>query len=92
MVGLLQSGETVDSVIANCFPDLTRAQVYACLAYYEDHRDEIDVLVAREMSAGGDRVGQDVRDYTRERDQWLSGLTIEQIEDEIRRLRARGEI
>ena len=31
-------------------------------------------------------------DYTRERDQWLSGLTIEEIEDEIHRLRARGEL
>ena len=31
-------------------------------------------------------------DYTRDRDQWLSELTIEQIEDEIRLLRARGEI
>lgn len=31
-------------------------------------------------------------DYTRERDRWLSGLTIEQIEQEIRLLRARGEI
>ena len=31
-------------------------------------------------------------DYTRERDRWLSGLTSEQIEQEIRLLRARGEI
>lgn len=31
-------------------------------------------------------------DYTRERDRWLSGLTIEEIEQEIRALRARGEI
>lgn len=30
-------------------------------------------------------------DYTRERDRWLSGLTIEQIEEEICRLGARGE-
>jgi hypothetical protein len=30
--------------------------------------------------------------YTRERDQWLSGLSIEQIEEEIRRMKARGEI
>ena len=52
MVGLLQNGETIDSIIANCFPHLTRAQVYECLAYYEDHRGEIDVLVARQMSAG----------------------------------------
>lgn len=51
VIGLLQNGETLDSLIANCFPDLTRAQVCGCLAYYEDHRGEIDVLVARQMSA-----------------------------------------
>ena len=50
VIGLLQNGETVDSVVAQSFPDLTRAQVYECLAYYEDHRGEIDVLVARQMS------------------------------------------
>lgn len=52
VIGLLQNDETIDSLITNCFPDLTRAQVYECLAYDEDHRGEIDVLVAREMSAG----------------------------------------
>lgn len=52
VVGLLQNGETVDSIVARCFPGLTRAQVYECLAYYEDHRGEIDVLVARQMAAG----------------------------------------
>ena len=31
-------------------------------------------------------------DYTRERDRWLTGLTVEQVEEEIRRLRTRGEI
>ena len=47
VVGLLQNGETVDSVVGeHCFPDLSRAQVYECLAYYEDHRGEIDLLVA----------------------------------------------
>lgn len=30
--------------------------------------------------------------YTRDRDQWLSGLTVEQIEEEIKRMKARGEI
>lgn len=50
VIGLLESGESVDSVISRCFPSLTRAQVYECLAYYEDHRGEIDVLVARQMS------------------------------------------
>jgi len=50
VIGLLQTGETVDSLISRCSPDLTRAQVYECLAYYEDHRGEIDVLVARQMS------------------------------------------
>lgn len=52
VVGLLQNGETVESIVARCFPTLTRAQVYECLAYYEDHRGEIDVLVARQMADG----------------------------------------
>ena len=48
-MGHAETGETVESVVANCFPALTRAQVYECLAYYEDHRGEIDVLVSRQM-------------------------------------------
>jgi uncharacterized protein (DUF433 family) len=50
VVGLLQNGETVDSLTRNCFPALSPAQVYECLAYYEDHRGEIDLLVARQMA------------------------------------------
>ena len=50
VIGLLQNGETVDSIVVNCFPELTKAQVYECLAYYEDHRGEIDLLVARQMA------------------------------------------
>ena len=49
VVGLVVNGASVDDVVRS-FPDLTRAQVYACLAYYEDHRGEIDTLVARQMS------------------------------------------
>jgi hypothetical protein len=30
--------------------------------------------------------------YTRDRDQWLSGLTVEQIEKEIHRMKTRGEL
>jgi uncharacterized protein (DUF433 family) len=51
VVGLIVNGATVDDVVRS-FPDLTRAQVYECLAYYEDHRGEIDHLVARQMSEG----------------------------------------
>jgi uncharacterized protein (DUF433 family) len=50
VIGLLQSGETVDSILVSCFPDLTKAQVYECLAYYEDHRDEINLLIAEQMT------------------------------------------
>jgi uncharacterized protein (DUF433 family) len=46
VVGLLQNGESADSVISNCFPEVTKAQVYECLAYYDDHRGEIDLLIA----------------------------------------------
>ena len=50
VIGLLQAGETVDTLTTKCFPNLTKAQVYECLAYYEDHRGEIDLLVARQMA------------------------------------------
>jgi len=51
VIGLLQNGETVDSVCSpHCFPDITRAQVYECLAYYEDHRTEIDSRVIEQMT------------------------------------------
>jgi uncharacterized protein (DUF433 family) len=49
VVGLVVNGATVDDVVRS-FPELTRAQVYECLAYYEDHRDEIDWLVADQMA------------------------------------------
>jgi uncharacterized protein (DUF433 family) len=50
VIALLQNGETVETLTTNCFPQLTRAQAYECLAFYEDHRGEIDLLVARQMA------------------------------------------
>jgi uncharacterized protein (DUF433 family) len=55
VIGLLQNGETVDSIASTCLPMLTKAQVYECLAYYEDHRGEIDLLVARQMADASDQ-------------------------------------
>jgi uncharacterized protein (DUF433 family) len=49
VIGIIINGASVDEVIRS-FPDLTRAHVYACLTYYEDHRAEIDAPVARQMS------------------------------------------
>ena len=49
VVGLIVNGASVDDVCRS-FPDLSRAQVYECLAYYEDHRTQIDALVAEQMS------------------------------------------
>jgi uncharacterized protein (DUF433 family) len=53
VIGLVVNGDNVDDVIRS-FPDLTRAQVFECQAYYEDHRDEIDTLVAIQMSERGE--------------------------------------
>ena len=50
VIGLLQNGETADSILVTCFPSLSKAQVYECLAYYEDHRDGINLLVAEQMN------------------------------------------
>ena len=49
VVGLILNGASVDDVCRS-FPDLSRAQVYECLAYYEDHRTQIGALVAEQMS------------------------------------------
>ena len=49
VVGLIVNGAAIEDV-ARSFPDLTRAQIYECLAYYEDHRTEVDALVAEQMS------------------------------------------
>jgi len=48
VIGLIVNGATVDEVCRS-FPDLKRSHVFECLAYYEDHRAEIDDLVAVEM-------------------------------------------
>ena len=49
VIGLLQNGETVDSVTRQ-LPALRRAHVFECLAYYEDHLAQIDYCVARQMA------------------------------------------
>jgi uncharacterized protein (DUF433 family) len=49
VVGLVLTGSSIDDVVQS-FPSLTRAQVYECLAYYEDHKGEIDLLVARQLA------------------------------------------
>lgn len=49
VAGLIVNGASVDEA-QRSFPDLSRAQIYECLSYYEDHRTEIDALVAEQMS------------------------------------------
>ncbi len=49
VIGLIVNGASVEQA-QRSFPDLTRAQIYECLSYYEDHRTEIDALVAEQMS------------------------------------------
>lgn len=50
IVGLILNGATVDDATRS-FPSLTRAQVYEALCYYEDNKEEIDLLVARQMAS-----------------------------------------
>ena len=49
VVAMIKTGATVDEVVAS-FPRLTRAQVYECLAYYEDHKDQLDSLVDAQIA------------------------------------------
>lgn len=44
------AGNSPEEIVADVFPVLTLAQVYAALAYYEDHREEM-LRCARERAA-----------------------------------------
>ena len=52
VVAMIRTGCTVDAVVAS-FPRITRAQVYESLAYYEDHRDELEPLSAAQTTEIG---------------------------------------
>ena len=49
VIGLILNGASVDDAV-HSFPSLTRSQVYECLAYYEEHKAEIDYAAARQMA------------------------------------------
>jgi type III restriction enzyme len=49
VVAMIKAGASVDEVVGS-LPRLTRAQVYECLAYYEDHQREIDPLVTAQTA------------------------------------------
>ena len=49
IVGLVLNGADIDAVVRS-FPALTRAQVYEAMAYYEDNKSDIDLLIARQMA------------------------------------------
>jgi len=48
VVAMTKTGASVDEVVAS-LARLSRAQCYECLAYYEDHRDDLDPLVAAQI-------------------------------------------
>ena len=49
VISLYVNGSSVDDIVRE-FPDLKRSQVFECIAYYEDHRADIDLWVAEQMS------------------------------------------
>jgi len=53
VAGMVLNGASVEDVVRS-FPDLTKAQVYECMAYYEDHRGEMDLLIAQQMAEAGE--------------------------------------
>lgn len=49
-----RSGFTAEEIALSVYPGLTKAQIYAALAYYEDHREEIDRAAADEERAAAE--------------------------------------
>ena len=52
VAGLFAGGSSVDEITRQ-FPSLTRSQVYEYLAYYEDYKAEVDLLIARQTASPG---------------------------------------
>ena len=50
VVCLHKQGRTADEIRVE-YPDLTHAQIYAALAYYHDHKDEIEAELAEDEGA-----------------------------------------
>jgi uncharacterized protein (DUF433 family) len=50
VVFLHKQGKTADEIRVE-YPDLTLAQIYAALAYYHDHQDEIEAELAEDEGA-----------------------------------------
>ena len=46
-----EGGCTPEEIAGTIYPDLTLAQVYSALAYFEDHRPEIEQAAEREQDA-----------------------------------------
>jgi uncharacterized protein (DUF433 family) len=49
-----RGGFAPEEIASSVFPGISLAQVYAALAYYEDHRDEIDLAAAGESQIADD--------------------------------------
>ena len=49
VVAMIRTGCSVDEVVGS-FPRLTRAQVDESLAYYEDHQEELEPLMAAQIA------------------------------------------
>lgn len=64
-------GLAPEEIAATVYPSLTLGQVYAALAYYEDHRDELDRAWAADASVieaflrEHPQLARDVRDPSR---------------------------
>ncbi len=88
MVALDQMGETLDEIVLN-FPPHTLAEICAALAYYYDHREEVDGIIEQhrrsidewrtevEARQGPSRALEllRARAHTRSKDRWLKNAT-----------------
>jgi len=53
-----EQGQSPDQIVAG-FPQISLADVYAALAYYHDHRDEIDRQIREDDQFVAQMKGQD---------------------------------
>ena len=83
---------TINRDIASAWKATRRAMVRKSMTLREIHREGVQALLDRLGPAGTIRFLQQYDmgrgDYTKERDRWLDGVTIDEVVEDIERRRA----
>jgi len=60
VIGMMRGGHTLDEIISTGLPHIPTAAIYEAVAYYQDHRNQIDAELEAEKSENANKVLADL--------------------------------